>query len=638
MRVFLIYLVSVVLGTIHNMVFADQLITRHDLVAPKFRSVSFSNDGNSLHFLTLLYGVDNLAEYDLITHKQRFLTRFGQTGIKGYLSSYDSRYLLYWKDNSRKGRGDIYCYDRNTGRHRSLTHTLERNIFILSLSRKHPHEILIVSNARNSYYYDVYRVNIVTGQLEMICRNNYFKDFVADDELNLVVAYRYRANGDKEIYLYRNENWHLYEVVPAADKDIIFNIVAGKALRISSKGADKTALYQVDLYKHRQNLIFKSAESDIETVLVNPENREPIVVTTNFTKTKYPGLDQKTKTRLVKLKTLGFEDFGIVDVSLKNDRWLVLFQDERDYGTVFLCEDKPKFKVVELFKLAPKLADKKLPSLKPYLIRSRDGLTLVSYLTLPTDFKQPGPMVLLVHGGPCERDKFEYNLIHKLLANRGYAVLSVNYRGSSGFGKKFFNAGNREWGRKMQDDLTDAVRWAIRQKIADPKKIAIMGASYGGYAALCGLTFTPNLFCCGISLNGVSDMNYFLQHLPDSWYTIKAMIERQYGDISNLTEQKRLAQISPINYVEKINAPLLLLQSANDDRVHKEETDTLVNQLMRAGKNFEYIVFNELGHQLSSYEMLGALVFVEQFLARHLGGKCEAVGDDLKGIKFTRVK
>ena len=245
---------------------------------------------------------------------------------------------------------------------------------------------------------------------------------------------------------------------------------------------------------------------------------------------------------------------------------------------------------------------------------------------------KPLPMVLWVHGGPWWRDVWGYDPVHQWLANRGFAVLSVNYRGSTGFGKKFVNAGNGEWGGKMHDDLIDAVQWAISKKIADPKRIAIMGGSYGGFAALVGLTSTPDTFACGVDIVGPSNLVTFLETMPVDWQPTQDQWTKRVGD--HRTEEGRalLMQRSPINHIDQIIKPLLIAHGGNDPRVKRSESDQIVKTLKRSGVPVTYVIYPDEGHGFSRPEnRLSFYAVVESFLGEHLGGRIQPIGADFRG-------
>jgi dipeptidyl aminopeptidase/acylaminoacyl peptidase len=293
---------------------------------------------------------------------------------------------------------------------------------------------------------------------------------------------------------------------------------------------------------------------------------------------------------------------------------------------VLYDRDAPE-KAQVLFSHQPKLEGLPLAAMEPVSYKSRDGLTIHGYLTTPVGVPAKNlPTVLLVHGGPWARDTWGYNSMVQWLANRGYAVLQVNFRGSTGYGKKYLNAGNREWAGKMHDDLLDGVEWLVKKGVADPKKIAIMGGSYGGYATLVGLAFTPDVFRCGVDIVGPSNIITLLKTIPPYWAPAQAMFAKRVGDLAK--EEDFLKSRSPLFFVDKIKAPLLIGQGANDPRVKQAESDQIVAALRKAGKPVEYVVYTDEGHGFARPEnRLHFYAHTEQFLAKHLGGRAEPVSE-----------
>jgi dipeptidyl aminopeptidase/acylaminoacyl peptidase len=329
--------------------------------------------------------------------------------------------------------------------------------------------------------------------------------------------------------------------------------------------------------------------------------------------------------------------------TLDDKTWIVAYT--MDDGPVrYYLYDRDKKEAKFLFTNRKSLEGQPLAKMHPEVIKSRDGLNLVSYLTLPIDSdpdhagrpKGPLPMVLLVHGGPWGRDNWGYNSQHQLLANRGYAVLSVNYRGSTGLGKKFTNAGNKEWAAKMHDDLIDAVEWAISEKIADPKRVAIVGGSYGGYATLVGLTFTPERFACGVDIVGPSNLFTLLSTIPAYWAPALQMFKDRVGDPTTPEGKKLLNERSPLNFVDKIERPLLIGQGANDPRVKQAESDQIVRAMQNKQVPLTYVLFPDEGHGFARPENnLAFFAVAEAFLARQLGGRYQPIGNDFDGSTIT---
>jgi dipeptidyl aminopeptidase/acylaminoacyl peptidase len=364
-------------------------------------------------------------------------------------------------------------------------------------------------------------------------------------------------------------------------------------------------------------------------VVADPKTGKPQAVAFNFDRKHWKILDRSIQGDWDALDKAADGEFTILSRDRADRKWTVAYMQD-DGPVKFYLYDRSAKKATYLFSNRSQLEKMRLAKMKPEIIKSRDGLDLVCYLTLPPGgvAKENQPMVLLVHGGPWARDSWGYNGLHQWLASRGYAVLSVNYRGSTGFGKAFLNAGNREWGHKMHDDLIDAVNWAVENKIADPDKVAIMGGSYGGYATLVGLTFTPDYFACGVDIVGPSHIRTLLSTIPPYWIPIKATFEQRVG---SLNEPDFLDSISPLTKVNAIKKPLLIGQGHNDPRVKETEALQIVKAMQDKNLPVTYIVFPDEGHGFARPENnLAFFAVTEAFLAQHLGGKYEPIGSAVR--------
>jgi dipeptidyl aminopeptidase/acylaminoacyl peptidase len=331
-------------------------------------------------------------------------------------------------------------------------------------------------------------------------------------------------------------------------------------------------------------------------------------------------------------------EIGVADRTLDDDRWIVTSSAAEAPGTYHLYERGPR-KLTALFEARPELKSYRLAPMRGEVIKSRDGLELVSYLTLPAGTPRkpavPLPMVLVVHGGPWSRNEYGFDPQHQWLADRGYAVLSVNFRGSTGFGKAFLNAGDLQWGRKMHDDLLDGVAWAVAQGIADRSRIAIMGGSYGGYATLAGLAFTPDVFCCGVDIVGPSNLETLMATIPPYWAAFFENLARRVGDPRTEEGRKLLKERSPLNSAGAIAKPLLIGQGANDPRVKQAEADQIIAAMRAKGLPVTYVLYPEEGHGFAEpANRISFYAIAEAFLAEHLGGRAEAFGGDFAGAKF----
>jgi dipeptidyl aminopeptidase/acylaminoacyl peptidase len=403
---------------------------------------------------------------------------------------------------------------------------------------------------------------------------------------------------------------------------------------IDSRRRDTAALTTLNLLTGEEITLAAHPQADVCDVMIHPTEKHIQAVGFNYERKQWHILDNAIAADFAHLRTVADGDFEVVSRTLDDTLWIVVYL--MDNGPVrYYLYNREERRERFLCTNRKALEDIALAKMRPVIIRARDGLDLVSYYMLPVwcdhdgHPNQPMPLVLLVHGGPWGRDAWGYSPLHQLLANRGYAVLSVNFRGSTGFGKTFLNAGCREWGGKMHDDLIDAVQWAIDAQIADPARIVIMGTSYGGYATLIGMTLTPDTFVCGVDLFGPSDLVTFLTSTPPYWQLLAEIFAARVGD--HRTEEGRafLRSRSPLTHVKRAKKPLLIGQGANDPRVRMAESDQIVEAWQGQGIPVIYVVYPDEGHGFSRAEnRLSFLAITEAFLADHLGGRHEPIGND----------
>jgi dipeptidyl aminopeptidase/acylaminoacyl peptidase len=416
---------------------------------------------------------------------------------------------------------------------------------------------------------------------------------------------------------------------------------AGQTLyMLDSRGRDTGALFAHDTKTGERKLVHADARADVSGILAHPTTGKAQAVAVNYLRNEWVVLDPAIAPDLDALKKLAAGgEFG-VSARTEDDKTWVVSVSRSDRSTETFLYDRATRKAKPWFDTRPALPDAQLSKMHGVEIKSRDGLTLPSYLTLPAGSDPDGdgrpnapvPMVLLVHGGPWARDGYGLNPSHQWFANRGYATLSVNFRGSTGFGKAFVNAGDLQWGRKMHDDLIDAVRWAVQQRIAVPDKVAIMGGSYGGYAALAGLTMTPKEFACGVSIVGPSNLNTLLQTIPPYWGPIRRMFASRMGDDTTEEGRALLKERSPLTYVDAIERPLLIGQGANDPRVKQAESDQIVQAMQAKKIPVTYVLYPDEGHGfVRPPNRISFNAVAETFLGQCLGGRVQPIGNDFAG-------
>jgi len=603
-----------------------------------------SADGTRLAFLAGVKGVLNVWVGPIGAPDQaKAVTQDDNRGIRNYQWAYDNRHILYLQDKGGDENWHVYATNVETSETRDLTPMNGIQARIVEMSPKLPDEALLAINDRKKEYHDVYRVTLSTGKLKRIVTNDQFGGFLADDDLEPRVAIKISEDGGSEIHVPKGDGWTLEMKIPHEDQQTTSPVgfdKAGKVLYMTdSRGRDTAALVAYDLATKKQTVIASDPKADISKTLFHPTEKTIEAVASTYDVDKWTFLDDKIKAEIDYLRTVSPGEWDVLSRSQDDKHWVVGYLV--DNGPVrYYHYDRAAKKANFLFTNRTALEGLSLAKMTPVVIKSRDGLDLVSYLTLPvnSDAKTPGrpakpvPMVLLVHGGPWARDGWGLNGTHQWLANRGYAVLSVNYRGSTGFGKKFINASNLEWAGKMHDDLLDAVDWAVKEKIADPAKVAIMGGSYGGYATLVGLTFTPDKFACGVDIVGPSSLFTLIQSIPPYWKPILGVFKTRVGDPETPDGKAFLAERSPLSHVAKIKRPLLIGQGANDPRVKQAEADQIVRAMKEKKIPVTYVLFPDEGHGFRRPENSKAFNAVaEAFLAQHLGGRSEPIGEDFQG-------
>jgi dipeptidyl aminopeptidase/acylaminoacyl peptidase len=401
---------------------------------------------------------------------------------------------------------------------------------------------------------------------------------------------------------------------------------------LDSRGANAARLVRLDIATGAPSVLAGDDRFDVSGVVFHPDTREVQMVGFTRARREWTVVDPAIVPDVDAIRRLNPGDFEIVDRTHADDVWVIAFTRDTEAVSYWRYERANRTGRL-LFTTRPELARHTLADMRPVAFPARDGLPLEGYLTLPPGLPPRGlPTVLVVHGGPWVRDEWGYDPETQWLANRGYACLQVNYRGSTGYGKAFLNAGNREWGGKMHDDLVDAVRWAVDQGVADRERVAIYGGSYGGYAALAGATLTPDLFRCAVDIVGPSNLITFIETIPPYWSTFLAMLHERVGNPE--ADAEFLRARSPLTYVDRIRIPMLIAQGANDPRVKRAESEQIVGAMKDKGIPHEYLVFEDEGHGFAKPEnRLAFYAVAERFLARHLGGRYEPAGDEVSASR-----
>jgi len=606
---------------------------------PDRANVQISRDGTQLAWLAPRDGVLNIWVAPAAEPaRARAVTDDKNRGIREFYWAATGDDIIFTRDTNGDENWHVYRVDVESLAQQDLTPWKGIQARIQEVSPEIPGEILVAVNRRDPKAHDLLRIDLGSGDAKVIEENTQgFVGYLTDRQFNVRFAMRMTSSGGQEL-LRRNDagGWSTYLLIPPEDsvttRPLRFNRAGTTLYMLDSRDRNTAALAAIDVESGRRRILAEDPRADAQNVVMSADETRVIAASFVYQRTSWAVLDDDSREDFEKLRELTDGDFSIVSATDDDRTWVVLAQFDDESPKYYLFDRAAKEGRL-LFTAREQLADLELRPMRPVVIRSRDGLGLVSYLTTPAgDAAAPGPMVLLVHGGPWARDYWGYNALHQWLANRGYAVLSVNYRGSTGFGKNFTNAGDREWAGKMHTDLLDAVDWAVRENVADPARVAIMGGSYGGYATLVGLSFTPEVFACGVDIVGPSNLVTLLESIPAYWTPIVELFVARVGDHRSEEGRKTLLAKSPLERADRIQRPLLIGQGANDPRVKQAESDQIVRALRDHNVPVTYILYPDEGHGFVRPEnRMSFYAATEAFLARYLGGACEPVGTDLEG-------
>ena len=574
----------------------------------------------------------------------RVITDDKKRGIRFHAWANSSTHVLYIQDEGGTEDWHVYAVPVAGGPGRDLTPLPGVNARIQQLSLDEPDVMAVGLNDRDKAWHDVYRIDIRTGARELLFENRKeLSEIMLDRQLRPRLAIKTRdKEGGHVVYRVAGADLEPMMVVEHEDDltthPIGFTQDAGTLYWVSSIGRDKAALLARDWQAGTDRLIAEHPKADISRVIANPRTHVVEAAGAQHLTLDWIPLDERIASDLKHLQGALPGEVEIADRTLDDSRWIVA-AGAAEAPTTYHLYDRNSGSITELFATRPELKAYRLAPMRGEVIRARDGLGLVSYLTLPEGARPrprvPLPMVLLVHGGPWARDEYGFDPHHQWLADRGWAVLSVNFRGSTGFGKAFVNAGDLEWGCKMHDDLLDAVAWAVKEGIADPSRVAIMGGSYGGYAVLAGLAFTPETFCCGVDIVGPSNLETLLATIPPYWAAFFENLARRVGDPRTEEGRKLLQERSPLHAAGAISTPLLIGQGANDPRVKQAEADQIIAAMRAKSLPVTYVLYPEEGHGFAVPEnRISFYAIAEAFLAAHLGGRAEPIGQDFAGAKF----
>lgn len=628
-----------------------ELIARADLFGtPDRAGVQISPDGKHLSYLAALDDVDVLniwiAPTDALD-QARPITHADSRPIRRYFWAYDNKHIVYLQDKAGDENWRAYSIDITTGEEIDLTPMDGIQAQIQAVSDRIPGEILLGINDRDARLHDIYRINLTTGERTLVVENPGYIGFLADADYNVRLGMRMTDSGGMEIMAYQAGQWESFSEIPQEDslttQPIGFDESGDTLYMLDSRGRNTSALLAVNLETRDTEIIYANDRADVSSTMIHPTKRTVQAVASTVERLEWKILDESIQADLDYLATVADGEIEVTNRTLDDTRWIVGYELSDQPYSYYLYDREAKH-ATYLFGNRAGLENKTLAKMHSLTLKSRDGMDLISYLTLPVETdadgdgrpKEPIPMVLFVHGGPWGRDNYGYSAFHQWGANRGYAVMSVNFRGSTGLGKTFTNAGDMEWSGKMHDDLIDAVDWAVAEGIAIEDRIAIMGGSYGGYATLVGLTFTPDKFACGVDIVGPSNLITLLDSIPPYWEPMKKLFTSRVGDPDTEEGHTILVNASPLTHVDKITRPLLIGQGANDPRVKQAESDQIVDAMNAKNIAVTYVLYPDEGHGFARPEnMLSFVAVAETFLGDCLGGRVESFGTDLEGSSIT---
>ena len=607
---------------------------------PDVSGSQISPDGRFITFLKPFKGIRNIwmkARTEPF-ESARPITADSARPVSAYFWSLDSKYVFYAQDKVGDGNYRIYAVDPKSSGDpvppaRDLTPLGKIRAIVIDVPRRSPGEILIGLKDRRPDVDDVYRLTLSTGARKLLWKNEQnIVGWLTDIDGALRLGLRQTPDGGTEIL--RVDRDSLVRIYAVNEQEqcypLRFTPDGNRFYLATNKGAatDRMQLELFDLKTGTTTLVEKDPENEVDfstAIFSDVTNELLATVYAGDRQRVYPKQKQFARDWEQMKKILPPGEFSFGSSTLDETISLVGVSSDVDPGSRYLF-DRTTGKAELLYHAWPNLPSSDLAPAKTVRYTSRDGLVIPAYLILPRGVPAENlPVVMLIHGGPWGRDFWGYDPEAQFLANRGYCVLMPNFRGSSGYGKKFLNAGNKQWGTGfMQHDISDGVKYLISENIADPKRVAIYGGSYGGYATLAGLAFTPELYAAGVSYVGPSNIITLLNSIPPDWTPMKKVFDVRVGDMSKPDEKKMLEAQSPLNSATSIRSPLLVVQGANDPRVRKAESDRIVIALRDRGDAVEYLVAPDEGHGFAGHDNRMALyAAMEKFLARYVGGRCQ---------------
>lgn len=596
---------------------------------------SLSPNGEYIGFLKPWNSRMNIFVQKIGEDEATRVTSVTERDIPGFFWATDDR-IVYSLDEGGDENYHVFAINRDGSNLLDLTPFEDTRGSVIDDLRDDPDHMLIRHNERDKRTFDVFRVNVNTGESELLVKNpGNLVSFLTDHDGKLRIATT--TDGVNTSVLYRETEDDEFETILTTNfresLSPLFFTYDNKNLYASSNiGRDKEAIVLFDPREGKElEVIYEHPQVDVSALLRSDKRKVITGVAFTAAKRGYQFFDDKRREMQEFLeKQLPDQEIALVSYNLDEDKYLVRAYSDRSRGAYYFY-DLEKEELTHLADISPWLDPKQLAPMRPIVFQSRDGLLIYGYLTLPVGVEPKNlPTVILPHGGPWTRDTWGFRPDVQFLANRGYAVLQINFRGSTGFGRKFWEMSFKEWGQTMQNDVTDGVEWLIDQGISDPDRIGIFGASYGGYVVLAGLAFTPDLYACGVDYVGVSSLFTILETIPPYWEPMREMMYEMMGDPEK--DQDMMRAVSPVFHADKIKSPLMIAQGANDPRVKISESDQIVAALKERGIEVPYMVKDNEGHgfrnEENRFEVYRAM---EQFFGEHLKGRMEPDQPDVLG-------
>jgi dipeptidyl aminopeptidase/acylaminoacyl peptidase len=597
---------------------------------PERVSPRISPDGKRLAWIAPDDGVLNVwvNQVGADLGEAKAVTDDRDRGIRSFFWAHDNRHLLYIQDVGGDEDWHLFSVDLDAGTTEDLTPFEGVQARVDETDKRFPDTILVGLNRDNPQLHDVYRLDLPSGKMEKIVENPGFIGFLADADFQVRAGIAPLPDGGMVMMVRDSHEDEWRELLQWGQDDslttspIAFTLDGAGMLMVSSVGANAGRLVKLEIAGGETTVIAEDPQYDVGGVRLHPDTREPQVVTYIKERADHQVLDPEVEEDLQALFAVDPGDLSLTGHDDTDRTWLAAYMND-DGPVRYYAFDRDSKQATFLFEHQPALAEYQLAKMEPFSYTARDGLTVHGYLTFPPGGGRENlPTVLNVHGGPWARDTWGYDPEAQWLANRGYLCMQVNFRGSTGYGKDFVNAGDKEWGAKMHTDLLDAVDWAVEQGHVDRSKVAIYGGSYGGYAALAGAAFTPDVFACAVDIVGPSNLKTLIESIPAYWEPMIAQFHTRVGNPE--TEPDFMWERSPLSKAGDIRIPLLIAQGANDPRVKQAESEQIVAALQEKGIDHEYMLFPDEGHGFAKPEnRLKFYAHAEKFLAKHLGGRYE---------------